>query len=57
MYYGYLEDLFINISPLQRSVLGVPLPGDNYWNIKTIELLKMRYPTIDINPYLNKLLL
>lgn len=52
MYYGYLEDFFTNMSPLQRSVLGIPLPGDNYWDIEKINLLKMRYPKIDIGPYL-----
>lgn len=52
MYYGYLEHFFTSMSPLQRSVLGVPLPGDKYWNIEKINLLKMRYPKIDIEPYL-----
>ena len=55
MYYGYLEDLFTNMSPLQRSVLGVPLPGDSYWDIDKINLLKIRYPGINIEPYLIKL--
>ena len=53
MYYGYLEIFFSKISPLQRSVLGVPLPGDRYWTQEKIDLLKMRYPSIDIEPYIN----
>ena len=52
MYYGYVEELFTNMSPLQRSILGVPLPNDDYWDEEKINLLKMRYPKIDINPYL-----
>lgn len=55
MYYGYLEELFTKMSPLQRSILGVPLPGDNYWDIDKINFLKMRYPNIDIEPYLTVL--
>ena len=52
MYYGYVEELFTNMSPLQRSILGVPLPDDEYWDEGKLKLLKMRYPKIDINPYL-----
>ena len=55
MYYGSLEKLFSNMTPIQRSILGVPLPGDKYWNIKKINILKMRYPNIDIEPYINGL--
>ena len=55
MYYGELERMFTIMSPLQRSVLGVPLPGDKYWDINKINLLKIRYPQINIEPYLNKL--
>ena len=52
MYYGYLEELFTKMSPLQRSILGVPLPSDDYWDIDKINFLRMRYPNIDIEPYL-----
>ena len=52
MYYGYIEKLFTNMSPLQRSVLGIPLPDDEYWDEEKLELLRMRYPNIDIKPYL-----
>ena len=55
LYYGHLEKLFIEMSPLQRSIFGVPLPGDKYCNSKNIEYLKARYPDIDILPYLEKL--
>ena len=55
MYYGFLEQFIINLSPKQRSVLGIPPPGDKYWNMQTIYLLKIRYPKIDILPYVNNL--
>lgn len=52
MYYGQIEKLFVNLSPLQRSLLNIPLPGDKYWTVEKLELLKMRYPKIDTSPYL-----
>ena len=55
MYYGKIERLFTQMSPLQRSILGVPLPEDKYWTIGRINLLQVRYPKIDITPYINKL--
>lgn len=55
MYYGSIEELFVKLSPYQRSILGVPLPGDKYWDIEKINYLKYRYPNIDINPYLKEM--
>lgn len=55
MYRGTIENLFTQMTPDQRSVLGVPLPGNKYWTKKTIMLLKSRYPNIDTEPYLSKL--
>lgn len=55
MYGGMLEKLFVALSPLQRSTLGIPMPGHSYWDKETIEWLEDRYPGIDVNPYLNKL--
>ena len=43
------------MSPLQRSLFGVPLPGNKYWTLENIQLLKQRYLNIDVNPYLSKL--
>lgn len=45
-------EFITRLSPLQRSVLGVPSPGDAYWNSKTVELFAQRYPEIDTTPYL-----
>ena len=50
-----LEKMFEEMSPLQRSLFGVPLPGDKYWNLENIKLLKYRYLNIDVKPYLSKL--
>lgn len=52
MYYGELEKLFIEMSPNQRRVLGVPPPGDTYWNFERLDCLKERYPGINILPYI-----
>ena len=55
MYYSWLEKQFIQMTPKQRSILGIPPPGDKYWTKTTIGYLKSRYPAIDINPYQSKL--
>ena len=54
-YYGFLEKLFVEMTPKQREILGVPAVGHSYWNRKNIKLLKDRYPKINIEPYLSKL--
>ena len=55
MYYGWLEKMFVNMSPKQRSILGVAMPGDKYWTKKSLANLKARYKDIDLIPYLSKL--
>jgi ectoine hydroxylase-related dioxygenase (phytanoyl-CoA dioxygenase family) len=55
MYLGIIEKLFSDMTPEQRSVLGIPKPGDKYWDKNKLQLLKARYPNIDIYPYLSKL--
>ena len=52
MYYGELEKLFIKMTPTQRGVLGVPLPGDPYWNFEKLDCLKDRYSGINVLPYI-----
>lgn len=54
-YNGKNEKLFTELTPLQRSVLGVPHPNDPYWTRENLELLKCRYPEIDIVPINSKL--
>lgn len=55
MYYGWLEKIILNCSIKQRSILGIPYPGDKYWNKETINYFKLRYPDINIQPYLARL--
>lgn len=54
-YKGIIEKIFTDITPLQRSILGIPLPDDPYWTIKKVNQLKDRYPDIDISSYLESL--
>ena len=43
------------MTPIQRATLGIPLPGDGYWNIQKLQLLKKRYPNLNTTPYISKL--
>lgn len=36
---------------LQRSILGIPLPGDSYWTTEKIYYFQSRYPNMDTTPY------
>tara|TARA_B100000674_G_C37881892_1_gene934729 strand:+ start:324 stop:1277 length:954 start_codon:yes stop_codon:yes gene_type:complete len=54
-YYGFLEKLFVEMTPKQREILGIPAVNHKYWNKKNIKLLKERYPKINIKPYLSNL--
>ncbi|AUX46562.1 uncharacterized protein SOCE26_080680 [Sorangium cellulosum] len=38
-------------SPRQRSALGVPPPGDVYWDAETRALFARMYPGLDLRPY------
>jgi hypothetical protein len=49
---GAGPEFVVQLSPLQRSTLGIPTLGDSYWNAETIGLLAHRYPGIDVTPYL-----
>lgn len=52
MYYQKIEKLFVSMTPEQRGILGIPLPGHDYWTIEKLDLLKQRYPKINITPYI-----
>ena len=47
----FVENLVIHASPLQRSLLGFPQPGDASWTQLTIDAVKRRYGNIDMAPY------
>mmetsp|Transcript_6765 Transcript_6765/g.7770 ORF Transcript_6765/g.7770 Transcript_6765/m.7770 type:complete len:369 (-) Transcript_6765:243-1349(-) len=50
---GSVEHFFVKLSPFQRSILGFPPPGDEYWNEKTLLAAKRRWGVLgmDLTPY------
>jgi hypothetical protein len=44
------------LSPVQRGVLGFPLPGHSYWTQDTAAAVGRRYQEMDMSPYLEALL-
>ena len=42
-----------NISPEQRSLIDFPAPGHRFWNKQTIDDCLLRYPNMDMTPYIN----
>eukprot|EP00511_Aplanochytrium_stocchinoi_P003393 CAMPEP_0204827484 /NCGR_PEP_ID=MMETSP1346-20131115/4936_1 /ASSEMBLY_ACC=CAM_ASM_000771 /TAXON_ID=215587 /ORGANISM="Aplanochytrium stocchinoi, Strain GSBS06" /LENGTH=221 /DNA_ID=CAMNT_0051955927 /DNA_START=1 /DNA_END=663 /DNA_ORIENTATION=- len=51
---GNVEHFFVKLTPFQRSVLGFPAPGDEYWNEHTLEAAKFRWGVLgmDLTPYI-----
>ena len=49
----FMEKLVAEASPEQRSVMGFPAPGNDYWNEQTISAVQARYAPwgIDMTPY------
>jgi ectoine hydroxylase-related dioxygenase (phytanoyl-CoA dioxygenase family) len=47
-----LERFIERTTPRQREVLGFPTPEDSYWNEETLEAVRLRYPKMDLSPYL-----
>ena len=43
--------IFDHASPEQLACLGVPLPGDAYWTMRTLKLSQARWPGWDMSPY------
>lgn len=56
-YYGKAESIIGRSTPLQRSVLDFPLPGDDYWNLARLKNVEARYAAygFDVTEYLEKL--
>lgn len=52
MYYGYMEDFITNLTPDQRTLLGFPKVNDKFWTDERIKQLIIRYPKMNIKPYL-----
>lgn len=53
-YYGNVESIIGRSSPLQRSLLDFPMPGDSYWTAQRIKNVEARYASFgfDAKPYL-----
>lgn len=47
-----LQDFISLTTPRQREVLGFPKPGDPYWTPQTLAAVALRYPELDVTPYL-----
>jgi len=56
-YYGNVESIIGRSTPLQRSVLDFPLPGDDYWSLEKLKNVEARfsYFGFDASVYLEKL--
>ena len=56
-YYGKVESIIGRSTPLQRSVLDFPLPGDDYWNIERLKNVEARFSAygFDAAVYLQEL--
>jgi hypothetical protein len=56
-YYGNVESIIGRSTPLQRSVLDFPLPGDDYWNIERLKNVEARFSAygFDAAVYLQEL--
>lgn len=56
-YYGKVEAIIGRSSPLQRSVLDFPLPGDSYWSAERLRNVEARYAAygFDVTEYLERL--
>ncbi|MBT8146347.1 MAG: hypothetical protein KJN90_05795 [Gammaproteobacteria bacterium] len=52
-YYGNVESIIGRSTPLQRSILDFPLPGDPYWTRQRIDNMAARYVPFgfDASPY------
>jgi hypothetical protein len=56
-YYGKVESIIGRSTPLQRSVLDFPLPGDDYWSLERLRNVEARFSGygFDVSEYLEKL--
>ena len=43
--------IFASATPEQLACLGIPMPGDSYWNKRTLKLSQARWPEWDMSAY------
>jgi hypothetical protein len=48
-----MDAFLLEATPRQRAMIGFPPPGDPYWDAETLEGVRLRYPSMDMSPYLN----
>lgn len=48
--------VFAGASPEQLACLGIPLPGDPFWNQRTLKLTQARWPDWDMTPWFDRAL-
>lgn len=46
-----MRQFITRASPEQRTLIGFPPPGDDYWNSDTLAGVAQRYPGMDTQPY------
>ena len=56
-YYGNVEKIIGRSTPIQRSVLDFPLPGDDYWTLERVRNVEARFAVYGFNAseYVEKL--
>ena len=48
-----VRQLIAWLSPAERSLIGFPGPGDEYWTAETVAAVARRYPGFEGTPYLS----
>ncbi|MEM7015814.1 MAG: phytanoyl-CoA dioxygenase family protein [Pseudomonadota bacterium] len=47
----YMREFIEKITPAQRCLFNIPLPGHEYWNEQTVTDMGVRYENMDMTPY------
>lgn len=45
------QNVIDHASPEQLACLGIPLPGDSFWSLRTLKLTQSRWPQWDMSDY------
>ena len=46
-----MQRFLTHATPNERTLLGFPSPGHEYWTEDTLSGVALRYPGIDLTPY------
>ena len=46
-----MQRFLTDATPEERALIGFPLPGDAFWNERTLRGVAARYPEMDMTPY------